>query len=378
MSDLSVNSILDATGGATTTINGFTPTVSNMAGRNRIINGDMRIDQRNAGAAVASLGAATTYITDRFYYQTGNAARFSSQQNAGAVTPPGRFVNYLGFTSLGANAPAVGDYGIASQAIEGLNAGDLGWGTSDAAVVTLSFWVRSSITGTQSIALLNAASNRSYSQTYNISSANTWEFKAITVPGDTTGTWAKDNTTSIYVRFPLSVGTDNLTSAGAWNASNSNGAIGTVAISATSGATFYITGVQLEEGSVATPFERRPIGVELALCQRYLFALNTAGTTTCRFGTGPSFDATGAIILASLPVRMRATPTLTFSALSDWVISSGTVSGAITSVNSETSGMSPDGFGCQLVASSASFTANQSIFMGAANANARMFLTAEL
>ena len=285
---------------------------NNTTFRNRIINGAMVIDQRNAGAVISSLGAVTTYIVDRFFYQSGNAGRFSAQQNAGTVTPPAGFTKYLGFTSLGANSPAASDYGIASQAIEGLNITDLGWGTASAATITISFWVRSSITGTQSIALVNVASVRSYSQTYTINSANTWEQKTITVPGDTSGTWATDNTTGIYLRFPLATGSSNLTTAGVWNATNSNGATGTTAISATSGATFYITGVQLEAGTTASPFEYRSYGTELALCQRYYeIYSNGTGTSAIFEGLGGYF-ANSSIFRTAVPFKVtkRASPSV--------------------------------------------------------------------
>jgi hypothetical protein len=293
--------------------NGGTGTTTGYYGfKNRLINSAMVIDQRNAGAVISSLGAVTTYIVDRFFYQSGNAGRFSAQQNAGTVTPPAGFTKYLGFTSLGANSPAASDYGIASQAIEGLNITDLGWGTASAATITISFWVRSSITGTQSIALVNVASVRSYSQTYTINSANTWEQKTITVPGDTSGTWATDNTTGIYLRFPLATGSNNLTTAGVWNATNSNGATGTTAISATSGATFYITGVQLEKGSTATSFDYRPYGTELALCQRYYETYsNGTGTGAIYEGITGSFATTAAFRgFVPFKVTKRASPTL--------------------------------------------------------------------
>jgi hypothetical protein len=294
---------------------------NNTTFRNRIINGAMVIDQRNAGAVISSLGAVTTYIVDRFFYQSGNAGRFSAQQNAGTVTPPAGFTKYLGFTSLGANSPAASDYGIASQAIEGLNITDLGWGTASAATITISFWVRSSITGTQSIALVNVASVRSYSQTYTINSANTWEQKTITVPGDTSGTWATDNTTGIYLRFPLATGSSNLTTAGVWNATNSNGATGTTAISATSGATFYITGVQLEAGTTASPFEYRSYGTELALAQRYCQVVeqNSFGIILSSANAGTTWT------WWPLKTTMRASPSLTLQNSGAWTGTTPTI-----------------------------------------------------
>jgi hypothetical protein len=320
MSLVKANTYQDASGGSNAVFSGVASPPSSMGFRNRIINGNMVIDQRNAGAAISSLGATATYTVDRFYYQSGNAGRFSAQQNAGSVTPPASFTRYLGFTSLGANTPASGDFAVLAQAIEGFNGSDLAWGTASAQTITLSFWVRSSITGTQSVAIINGSSNRSYSQTYTINSANTWEQKVITIPGDTSGTWATDNTAFALIRFPLGTGSSNLTTPGVWNASNSNGATGTVAISATNGATFYITGVQLEAGTNASAFEQIDYGRELAMCQRYYAkSYNTSVVP----GTVGSFD--GAVAIAStgtaagaaiasfgFPAEMRAPPTMTF------------------------------------------------------------------
>ena len=329
---LSITSAGAATLASTLAITGDL-TANNFAGRNKIINGAMVIDQRNAGAVISSLGAAKTYIVDRFFYQSGNAGRFSAQQNAAAVTPPEGYIKYLGFTSLGANTPADSDYGIASQIIEGFNTADLGWGTASAATITISFWVRSSITGTQSIAVVNLAGNRSYSQTYTISSANTWEQKTITITGDTTGTWPTDHTNGIMLRFALGTGANNLTSAGAWRASNSNGATGTAAISATSGATFYITGVQLEKSSTATEFEYRPYGTELALCQRYLPAFSNVGNTTGNGqfpALGNGLTTTTGFLQVPFPVPARINPTgVTVSAVAHFQTG---VAGATTDI----------------------------------------------
>lgn len=273
--------------------------------RNRIINGDMRIDQRNAGAAVtvSSTPGASTYTVDRWFYAQALASRFSIQQNAGAVTPPAGFTNYLGFTSLGANTPGTTEFYDAAQRIEGFNVSDLGWGAAGALPVTLSFWVRSSLTGTFSGSVRNATPNRSYPFTFTISSANTWEYKTVTIPGDTTGTWGTLNGTGIQVSFNLGAGNLARAAAGAWTAGNFAGATGAISVCATNGATFYVTGVQLEVGSVATPFERRQYGQEFVLCQRYFQVGFAAG----RFSGGAT---------EGYPIQykatMRATPTITF------------------------------------------------------------------
>ena len=237
--------------------------------KNRIINGDMRIDQRNAGASVTPAIGAATYIVDRWNtYQT-QSSKFTIQQNAGSVTPPVGFTNYLGVTSSSAYSVTSTDTFSVQQYIEGLNVADLGWGTSNAKTVTLSFWVYSSLTGTFGGALSNSAVNRSYPFTYTISSANTWTQASITIAGDTSGTWLTTNGVGIRVYFGLGVGTTQSGTAGSWASSQYQSATGATSVVGTSGATFYITGVQLEVGSLATGFEYNDYGRQLAQCQRY-------------------------------------------------------------------------------------------------------------
>ena len=304
MSSISVNTITDASGGSTTSINGFTPSVSNMAGRNRIINGDMRIDQRNAGASVTP-STVTTYTLDRWAYVADAASKASVQQSS---TAPAGFKNSILVTSLSAYTPASGEEFRLNQHIEGLNVADFGWGTSDAKTVTLSFWVRSSLTGSFSVYLANSAYNRIYISAYTINSADTWEYKTVTVPGSTDSTWLTDNGMGIALGFELAAGAVYYGTNNTWNTS---GAVRCTSsqtnLVATSGATFYITGVQLEEGSVATPFEHRQYGQELALCQRYTQVLKYQGYETL---IGVGMCLTAARILTDVPLKaqMRAQP----------------------------------------------------------------------
>ena len=305
MSQINTNAILDASGGTTATVNGFAPTMSNMAGRNRIINGDMRIDQRNAGASVTI--TASTYTLDRWRVAISQASKLSVQQNAGSVTPPAGFINYLGATSLSAYTVGSGEAFSILHRIEGFNCADLGWGTSDAKTVTLSFWVRSSLTGTFGGSFRNNADNRSYPYSYTISSANTWEQKTVTVVGDTTGSWETGNGSGITLFFGLGVGSTLSGTAGAWAGANYISSTGATSVVGTSGATFYITGVQLEEGSVATPFEHRQYGQELALCQRYYYKTDALNSNS-RLGSGYGFTTTIGKFLIQFPVPMRAAP----------------------------------------------------------------------
>jgi hypothetical protein len=235
--------------------------------KNRIINGAMVIDQRNAGASITPTNGQ--YSVDRWEAVLTVVSKYSLQRNAGSVTPPTGFINYLGATSLSAYSVLSGDAFAIRQGIEGFNVADLGWGTANAQTVTVSFLVRSSLTGSFGGSLYNDAATRSYPFSFTVSAANTWEQKTITVAGDTTGTWTTDNTSGINLRFSLGAGATFSGTAGAWGAGNIVQPTGSVSVVGTNGATFYITGVQLEKGSTATSFDYRPYGTELALCQRY-------------------------------------------------------------------------------------------------------------
>ena len=307
MSTVKTNAILDASGGNTATINSMTPTADSLQGqRNRIINGDMRIDQRNAGAAVTVNSGAQTFSVDRWYGQgTGSAGVFTLQRSTTALTG---FVNSVVATVTTIDSSlSSGDLYLFSQRVEGFNIADLGWGTANAKSVTLSFWVRSSVTGTFGGSFSNSATNRSYPFTYTINSANTYEYKTITVAGDTSGTWLTDNGIGIFLYWGFGVGSTYSGTAGAWSGSYFISATGATNLMATNGATWYITGAQLEVGSVATPFERRDYGRELALCQRYYYKTAPGSgkyLTESAFGV----STTTAYGSNKFPVTMRTTP----------------------------------------------------------------------
>ena len=281
---------------------------NNTTMRNRIINGAMVIDQRNAGASVSATTSA--YSVDRWLPYAGQTSKMTAQQNAGSVTPPAGFVNYLGITSSSAYSVLSSDIFGVFQYIEGYNVADLGWGTANAQPITLSFWVRSSLTGTFGGALRNSAADRSYPFTYTISSANTWEYETITIPGDTSGTWLTTNGVGIRLQFGLGVGSTFSGTAGAWAAGNFISATGAVSVVGTSGATFYITGVQLEKGTAASPFEYRLYGTELALCQRYFYRMPAAANSAWGLFFG-AYTTTRGFAAIPLPVSMRSDPTAT-------------------------------------------------------------------
>ena len=257
--------------------------------KNRIINGAMVIDQRNAGASVSAT-TSFPFSVDRWQLIATQNSKYTAQQNAGSVTPPVGFSNYVGITSSSAYSITSTDQFRIIQNIEGFNTADLQWGTANAKTVTLSFWVRSSLTGTFGGALTNDVYSRGYPFSYTISSANIWEQKTITVAGDTTGTWVgATNGSGMVVNLSFGVGSTLSNTAGAWVAGTYVSATGATSVVGTNGATFYITGVQLEVGSSATGFEYRQYGQELALCQRYYetnFPLNVAPVVN--YGQEPS------------------------------------------------------------------------------------------
>lgn len=278
--------------------------------KNRIINGAMVIDQRNAGASVA-VTTSDPYIVDRWVCLAAANSRYTAQQNQGSVTPPAGFTNYLGTTSVSTGTPGATDVYAINQYIEGFNIADLGWGTANAQTVTLSFWVRSSLTGAFGGTINNSGSPsyRSYPFSFTISAANTWEQKTVTIPGDTSGTWATNNGVGIRIRFSLGMGSSFLGTAGAWAAGFVGAPTGSTNVVSTNGATFYITGVQLEKGSTATSFDYRPYGTELALCQRYYYRVSTGTTSGFLSSSGQWYSSTVGGVITTFPVTMRTRPT---------------------------------------------------------------------
>jgi hypothetical protein len=288
--------------------------------KNRIINGAMTFDQRNAGASVTpSLNG--TYTLDRWATYFTQASKFSVQQNAGSITPPVGFSNYLGCTSSSAYSVLAGDTFVVAQVIEGFNLADLGFGTANAKTITLSFQVYSSLTGTFGGSLTNGAANRSYLFSYSIPTANTWTQISVTIAGDTSGTWLTNNGIGLYVRFGLGSGATFSGTAGSWGAGNLVQPTGTVSVVGTSGATWYITGVQLEVGTTATNFEYRPYGTELQLCQRYYEKSYEIGVVPGTPGSAGNWAGVGGQnyprTVTEFKVDKRTPPTVVFYADSD-------------------------------------------------------------
>ena len=283
---------------------------SSLGFRNRIINGAMVIDQRNAGASV-TMSAAVVYTVDRWWSYEDTDGTMTAQQSS---TAPTGFTNSLLCTTTSADASLGATQRVViSQAIEGYNIADLGWGTASAQTVTLSFWVRSSLTGAFGGAVKNSTT-RSYPFTYTINVANTWEQKTVTIAGDTSGTWLTTNGVGMNVNFGLGVGSTYSGTAGAWAGSDLNSATGATSVVGTNGATWYVTGVQLEKGSTATSFDYRPYGTELQLAQRYFekSSDDTSAGLSGQYSFGNGGVTTGAILAPVwFSVPKRTAPTVT-------------------------------------------------------------------
>lgn len=320
-SSASVNLTLDTSGNGT--FAGTSVMSSPYTMRNKIINGAMQIDQRNAGASVTINSTANTYVVDR-WNGVGQPADgvFTLQQSS---TAPAGFTNSLIATVTTADS-SIGatQYYLIRQVIEGFNLADMGFGTANARTFTLSFWVRSSLTGTFGGAATNNVADYCYPFSYTISSANTWEQKTVTITGPTAGTFNTTNGGGLNLYFSLGMGSTYKGTSGSWAAATYFSSTGATDLISTNGATFYITGVQLERGTVATPFEYRNYQQELAMCQRYY--CKTFDVTTAPAQNSTSVGAIWGSVRAFggaagsswepqamwfFPVTMRAAPTVT-------------------------------------------------------------------
>jgi hypothetical protein len=346
--------------------------------RNRIINGDMRIDQRNAGASSGNISAGTTtYTLDRWSFFSGNTSAVATiQQDSSA---PADFTNSLKISVATADSSVADeDRARLVQRIEGYNFADLNYGSANAKTLTLSFWVKSNVTGTFSVVFYNGANNRSFLKNYTIDVADTWEQKTITINGDTTGTWLTTNGVGLNLAFNLMSGTNHVNTENVWQAVTAPyGTSSQANLFSSTSNTFYITGVQLEKGTVATPFERRPYGTELALCQRYAYQMNAADSNGAnRFSLGFANSTTKAYVQTQHPVPMRIKPSLTTTAAT--LVLSDTLAGsALTSISiqSVTSDVNKTSFDCTVASG---LTAFRPYYMEGLNSSATLLLSAEL
>jgi len=290
--------------------------------KNRIINGAMVIDQRNAGASLTNNGSSQ-YSVDRWRQNSSQASKFTVQQNAGSVTPPAGFTNYLGFTTTSAVTIASGDYFWFGTTVEGYNSADLNWGTANGKTVTVSFWAYASIVGSYTLLLKPGGGAYSYATSFSLTTANTWQYITVTIPPLTTGGAINTtNATGIQVNFSLGMGSTYYTStANTWVSGDFYALNGTVNTISTAGATFYITGVQLEVGSTATSFDYRPYGTELSLCYRYYQSI--AYTANSILAIGLCTSTTNQECTIILLQTMRSNPTITLPSAGQ---TSGTIS----------------------------------------------------
>jgi hypothetical protein len=289
--------IIDGTNGITQA--GEFNSDSSFGFKNRIINGAMAISQRNGTSTITP--ANGDYGVDRWTFGIAQSSKLTSAQT---TTAPAGFDFSTLITSSSSYTPLTNDLFRFTQLIEGFNFADLGFGTANAKTFSLSFWVRSSLTGTFGGSLQNNNNDRSYPFTYTINAANTFEYKTVTVAGDTTGTWVgATNGIGLYVNFSMGAGSGRLGTAGSWQAAGYYGATGQVNLVATSGATWYVTGVQLEVGSTATSFDYRPYTTELQLCQRYFYVVGGVLSIAA--------SSSDVRMPSVFPVQMRATPTVT-------------------------------------------------------------------
>ena len=338
--------------------------------KNRLINGAMLIAQRGTTPTSTNLW----YPADRFRLAVSNSSKVNLSQSTTVPTGAG-FVNSILATSLAATTVGAAEGYELSQQIEGYNIADFGWGTASAKTVTLSFWVRSSLTGTFGGTFENSGNTRAYPFSYTISAANTWEQKTITVAGDTSGTWLTDNSRGIIIRWSLGMGSSLITTANAWVAGDYQSVTGETKLVATNGATWYITGTQLEVGSTATSFDYRPYTTELQLCQRYYYR---AYSNANRDYFGFAYSTSLAIVFLQFPVTMRTTPatmdtTGTASNYQVYSLATLTNASSVPALNAA----SP--YACNItVGCSAVLTAGQGIAMGASLTSNYYGFSAEL
>ena len=325
-SSFQIDTITDTSGGNTTSINSTTPSANTNVGKNVIINGAMQIDQRNGGASLTLTNTSAVYCVDRFQFYRDVGGTFTAQYST--TSPEDLSTSMLITASTGAS-PSAAQVNFVQQQVEGVNCARFKWGTSDAKPATLSFWVRSSVTGSFPVGISNNNLSRSYRFDVTISSANTWTYVTKTIPGDTSGTWTTDDSAGIRLYFDLGSGSDYVGTADTWTGTWDIRTSSSMTWGATTGATLYITGVQLEVGSEATEFEHRQYGTELQLCQRY-YQVGASGA----FGKYSS--TTNLAFGYVFPVVMRATPTVSHLAnysavvlgIADVTITNTTINGS--------------------------------------------------
>ena len=287
------------------------------AGRkNLLINGDHNVDQRNGGDAITP--THNQKITDRWRCELAQSSKYTAQQSG---TAPDGFRKSLKITSSSAYNPGASDYFLITQDIEGYTASRAAFGTSSAKPVTLSFWVRSSLTGTFACSIRNRAFDRTHIKEYTISSADTWEYKTLTFPGITDGTWETGSNQGIRVNWSIGAGTDYHGTPNTTLNTNDYATAASTNVVSTNGATWYMTGAQFEIGRNGTEFEYRSFGEELALCQRYYYDY-PKGNTYNIIANGFANTSSNSLFHFQFPVPMRTAPVV--ATTGNWQVIDGT------------------------------------------------------
>jgi len=348
-----------------------------LSNRNLIINGGMTVAQRGTDAKTGH--ATDLYGTDRFRAIENHSGSMSSQQVADA--PVGFYYsNKITVTGTDSSLSA-SEFSRQLTSIEGQNMAHLNWGTANAQTVTLSFYVKCSVTGTFYISLFNSAADRSFVAGYTIDAANTWERKSIKIAGPTDGTWLATNGAGVYVTWSIGAGSTYQTSTlNSWASAFDMSGSDQVNLFATNAATWQLTGVQLELGSETTPFEHRSFGQELALCERYFQKYNYSSdvSTADTQNTLPvvaAYAGDTGYAGHKLTATMRTSPTFSASAANTWQFYSGGTSLAASEMTAYETG--PSIWGMKYVATS-NFTSGYAVYGRALSTSSYYQFDAEL
>ena len=347
------------------------------AGKNLFINGNMQVAQRGAGPTAAGNGTYNT-VDRMMTWNVAGGGQFTGSQSTGHQLATGHDTAYKVDVTTADTSIAAGDYYEILQRIEGKSLQHLRWGTASAQKLQVSFWVRATKTGVQSLFISKQGTGTDYRNVinYTIDNSDTWEYKTIEVPALTASTIANDASTYVQVGWILAMGSNfSNGTAGTWTTNSLYTTSNTVNHMDSTSNDFYVTGVQVEVGDTATDFEYRSFGEELALCQRYCIDLTpTSGTTPYFTGTGAAANSTVAVAHVAFPHQMRATPALVFGAAGDYRIYNGSTL-VVTSIG--INGMSPVGGGVNFSVSSG-LAANTAVGIYSASQSVRSLLSAEL
>lgn len=347
---------------------------SAMGFKNRIIGGNFTTNPWQRGTSFTS--HTSGYTADRFAYSQGGTSaivNIAKTADAPTIAESGIFTQHCLQLEVTTPDTTIGsaEYSTISQAIEGYNVLDLGFGQSGTRYFTLSFWHKHKKSGTYCVSIQNSAGNRSYIAEYNQSLSDTWEKAEITIPVDTSGTWNYTNGVGLYLWFMLLAGSNYQTTAGSWQSGNYLGTSNQVNNLDSTSNNFKIALVQLEAGQTATAFENRSVGQELSLCQRYY---QSPYSVSCHVDTGMSTARSWTANGWDFKVKMRATPTITVYSGEGVTGSSGylkTYSGQVTKAVTSVGGTSSDNGGTY-VQHSGAILSNNEMLVGSITVHAEL------